>query len=267
MVAVGPPSTWFPAGDGGAPFVVEVVAPPRPAPPAATLRVVTFNVEYSTRTAPLAAALRGHEALARADVVLLQEIGPHAVDGARAGAVADALGLGYACAHDLAILCRWPLRDVHVMELPHARLPYNRRRRLALSAMIDHAAGPLRVIDVHLDTRVNIDERIRQLAPAVEAAPDAHVIGGDVNTLPFRFAGGAVPIGRTDQAAALDAYMGTHGFANPVGAAGHTHRHFLKVRLDALFTRGVTPGRAHVARDVRVSDHFPVWTDLIVAAR
>ena len=79
-----------------------------------------------------------------ADVVLLQEIGPHAVDGARAGAVADALGLGYACAHDLAILCRWPLRDVHVMELPHARLPYNRRRRLALSAMIDHAAGPLR---------------------------------------------------------------------------------------------------------------------------
>ena len=56
------------------------------------------------------------------------------------------------------------------------------------------------------------------------------------------------------------------GFATPVSAAGATHRHFLRVRLDALFTRGVVPRAAQVARDVRVSDHFPVWADVELPA-
>ena len=266
MVALGPPGPWSLAGDAAGPFPIELAAPPAVATMPRTLRVTTFNVEYSTRTGPLIAALRAHPEVGRSDVLLLQEVGPHRLDGARAAPLAEALGLGHAYAHGLAILCRWPLRDVAVMELPRARLPYNQRRRIALAAEVDTDAGPLRLMSVHLDTRLNRHERVLQLAPAVTDAHPLQIVGGDMNTLPFHFVGGAAPVYRADQVGLLDAYMRGLGFATPVSAAGATHRNVLGVRLDAVFTRGVVPQAARVARDVRVSDHFPVWADVELPA-
>ena len=262
MVALGPAGPWHVAGDDAAPFAIEVTPPPPSPPMAGSLRVVTFNVEYRSRSDALIGALRDHVELGRADVLLLQEIEPHAVDGARAPRLAEALGMGLAYAHGLAIMCRWPLRDVAVMELPHAHVPYNRRRRIALRADVATDAGRLRLTTIHLDTRLDGEVRLRQLAPAVDDTHPRQILGGDMNTLPFRFAAGAVPILPADQARLLDDTMRRRGFDTPVTGAGATHRSVLKVRLDALFTRGFAPGQAHVARDVRVSDHFPVWADL-----
>ena len=261
MVALGPPGPWHVAGDDAAPFAIEVVPPATSPPMASSLRVVTFNVEYRSRTDALIGALRDHVDLRRADVFLLQEVEPHPVDGARAPRLADALGMGHAYAHGVAIMCRWPLRDVALMELPHAHVPYHQRRRIALRADLDTDAGRLRLTTIHLDTRLDGDVRLRQLAPAVDDHP-RQILGGDMNTLPFRFAAGAVPILPADQARRLDDTMRRRGFDTPVRDAGATHRSLWKVRLDALFTRGFAPSRAHVARDVRVSDHFPVWADL-----
>jgi endonuclease/exonuclease/phosphatase family metal-dependent hydrolase len=268
MVAIGPAAPWVPAAGADPALAVEVHAPrtAAPPPPPRSLRVVTYNVEYSSRADRLIAALSSHRDLAAADVLLLQEIGPQRDDADRARRLAEALAMGHAYAHGVAILSRWPLADVAVMELPRAHLPYNRRRRIALAASIATAGGPLRLTSVHLDTRLELAERIRQLAPAVASEPPLQIIGGDMNTLPFRFARGAIPIGKVDQPAGLDAHLRGLGFDAPVRAAGATHRHVLRVRLDALFTRGFAPAAAQVARDVRVSDHFPVWADLTPAA-
>jgi len=273
MVVLGPSGRWIAARDVPAPWTFEIVAPPTSTPIPRRLRVVTFNVEHGTRMDALIAVFRSHVELKPVDVLLLQEIECHPSDGcSRAKMLADVLGTGYVYApsrttgedgtHGLAILCRWPLLHAEMMELPRVDLPINRRRCIALAAQVDTPAGPLRLTSVHLDTRINLAMRRRQLAPAIVGAHPFQILAGDMNTLPFHFVAGAVPVLPIDQAGGLDAYMRGLGFATPVTRAGATHRHFLRVRLDAVFTRGFMPAIAHVARDVRVSDHYPVWVDL-----
>lgn len=259
MVALGPSAAWMPLDEKA-----EVGEPARPSAAAAAataLRVVTWNVEYRTPAARLIDALRSEPALAAADVLLLQEIGPDRRGGPdRSARIAAALGLGFVYAHGLAIAARWRLREAALMALPAAALPYNRRRRVALAATVESAVGPIRLVTVHLDTRLNLAERAAQLAPALADLPARAIVGGDLNTLPFRFAAGALPIGRADQAGGLDAFLAERGFALPARAAGATHRTGL--RLDAIYARGCDAAPAQVLRTVRVSDHFPLWCDV-----
>lgn len=273
MIAPGTTGPWIALRDLAAPMTPELIEPPAPPPFGETLRVVTFNVENRTRADALVAAFRGNGDLRRADIVLLQEIEAHPSEGrSRAGQLAAELGMGLVYApsrlsgddgtHGQAILSRWPLHDPEMMALLRLPLPFNPRRCIALAAQIETPAGRLRLTTVHLDTRINLATRVRQLAPALDAAHPLQIVGGDMNTLPFQFAGLLVPFLPTDQAGGLDAHMRGLGFATPVSRAGATHRHIFRVRLDAIFTRGFAPAAAQVARDIRISDHYPVWVDL-----
>lgn len=242
-----------------------LVSPRASPPPPDRLRVATWNVEYKTTADRLIDALRSHAELAKADVLLLQEIGPDAQGGPdRAARIAAAFDMGFAYAHGLAIVCRWPLVDAALMQLPRAHLPYNRRTRVALAASIETTRGPLRLVTVHLDTRLNAAERVAQLAPAVADPRPLQILGGDMNTLPFRFAAGAVPIWGADQRGPLDAHLRGLGF-DAAAADRPTHR--ARMRLDALYTRGFAPCRARVATEVPVSDHYPLWADLAPACQ
>jgi endonuclease/exonuclease/phosphatase family metal-dependent hydrolase len=236
------------------------------------LRVVTFNAQYGERIAALISTFTSHADLSRADVVLLQEIESHPHEGAsRAAQLAAALQMGHVYTHSraagtdgthgLAILARWPLHDISRIDLPRNDLPFRRCARIALAAHIGTPAGPLRLTSVHLDTRLNLAARIAQLTPAL-ADHDLQIVAGDLNTLPCHFLRGAVPLYRVDQAGRLDEHVRALGFATPATAVGATHRHFLRLRLDAIYTRGLTAAAARVARDVHLSDHFPVWTDV-----
>ncbi len=251
----------------------EVIDAPAPPPPARALRVVTFNVEFRTQAEPLVEVLRSHAELASADVLLLQECEAHPGEGAsRAARIARALGLGgvYAPArtarvhgtYGLAILSRWPLADVEVVELPRMALPFGGGRRIALAGVIATEAGPVRVTSVHLDTRINAAARIAQLAPAVAGSHARHIVGGDMNTLPFVFAGNTVPVLPSGQARRLEAYVRGLGFDTPLRELGRTHRNVVPMRLDALYTRGVVVTGARIVRDVRLSDHYPAWIDV-----
>lgn len=221
----------------------------------ASLRVATWNVEHRTAPARLISAMKSHPDLARVDVWAWQEIGRDA----RAAEVAAGLGLHLAYRHGVAIASRWPLGEVAVMNLPIAPLPWNRRQRVALAATV----GSVRVVTVHLDTRINLDARLGQLAPALADPHPRLIVGGDLNTLPFHFAGGAVPVWPVDQAARVDAHLRARGFDATAREAGPTHR--TRLRLDGIFTRGFAPARATVVRGVRISDHFPLYVDLDVA--
>ena len=158
--------------------------------------------------------------LGDADVYLIQEIEDHvpAEPRPRAEVLAAALGLAvvYAPArtlghgglgnHGLAILSRWPIVDDAVLRLPHYELLWNSRPRIALGVLIDVAGTPVQIWNVHLDTRIAVEDRVAQVAPVFERAlalPGLAIVGGDLNTLT-----------RVHERA-VDALAARQGFATP----------------------------------------------------
>ena len=239
----------------------------------ARLRVVTYNVHDEPGDA-IAAALAASEALAGADLVTMQEVRAH---GGCSAACAAAARLGltsvYAPGHlegpgteGVALLSRWPVRDVEVIELPRVHVVWNSARRVALAATIDTSAGPVRVFAVHLDNRLNPGERIRQLQPVLAAARawgGAVVIGGDMNTNPFVWINHTVPVPAGVQDGRLERAVRAAGLETPVVGSGPTHQ-WLSMRLDAIYTRGVTIEGYGVAQEIRLSDHLPLWAEVEV---
>jgi endonuclease/exonuclease/phosphatase family metal-dependent hydrolase len=243
-------------------------------PPAARddgqLLVVSYNVHMES-AARIAGGLGGPW-LGRADIVFLQEIESHDRERlSRAAQVANRLGMSYAYApgyglrsggsHGVAILSRWPLVDVEVIELPREQVVFNSARRVALGATVDHPERALRVYSVHLDNRINPSDRRRQLAPVLDAAARDDlpvIIAGDMNTSPFCWLGNLVPLpcGRQDDR--LEALVRERGFALSTRRSGPTSK-WLSMRLDAVYARGIEAHRVGVVHRVRVSDHLPLW--------
>jgi endonuclease/exonuclease/phosphatase family metal-dependent hydrolase len=262
------------APDRGAPpcVVLTRAASPSHTAPAA-LRMVTFNVHYGADLPALARAVAGNPRLRSADVFLLQEIEQYPGDD-RPAALARALDLNlvYAPArpagrgtHGLAILSRWPLRDLEVVALPHHDLVYGTRRRIALGATLDVGGQTLRVYNVHLDTRLALPQRMDQLEPVAGLAC-AHaraVVGGDLNTITSVAAllpALPVPLPGFEQGPYLDRFMRAHGFAAPFESIGATGP--LGMRLDAFYVKGARVSASGKEDSVAVSDHVPLWMDV-----
>ncbi len=248
------------------------------APVPEIVRVVSFNVHHGDDIPGLARSIRSSAELSSADVFLLQEIESFPAEGkSRTRRLAEALGLSYAYAparlkeagdgtHGLAVLSRFPLRDIEVIPLKQFSLGVNTRRRIALAATVDLGARKLRLYNVHLDTRINAHQRIEQLHPVLEAASgaktDAAVIGGDFNTNPFYWLLPVLPVFRSNQAKLVDDEMKKSGFDAPLAQAGGTARKLGgRFRVDAIYSRSLEIKGAAVEDGVAVSDHFPIWVD------
>jgi len=247
--------------------------------PVDRVRVVTFNV-HSESAATIAAAVRDDPALRRGDLLMLQEMEEYPGEpGCRARQVAAALGMAWAYApgyghpgggsHGVALLSRWPLRDLQVIELPRNDTVVNSARRVALGATVAAPGGPLRVYSVHLDNRIDPDLRVAQLAPVIAAAAEQPIerviVAGDFNTSPFRWLGHLIPLPAGGQLAAVEHYVRAHGYSTPVTGSGPTSQWF-GMRLDAVYLRGLRGGAFAVERSVRISDHFPLWVDVLLPA-
>jgi endonuclease/exonuclease/phosphatase family metal-dependent hydrolase len=240
------------------------------------VRIATWNVEHGARPDRLARALAGHVALRDCDVLLIQEIEHHRGEAEdRTERLARALGLASAYvparsigrgSHGLAILARAAPAEVARIGLPCVGKGPFVCDRCAVAGTIPIAGRALRVVNVHLDTRLDTAERAAQVAPAFEAAQNATaaVIGGDFNTAPFRYLRNNLPIGRVDQPAALDRAAAAHGLANATAHLGHTtrRRRVFPWRLDAIYTRGLAIVGSGIAHEIRISDHLPLWIDV-----
>lgn len=276
---VGGSSSWIAAETIQAPLQVEIAEPRVAMTPPQNIRVVTFNVHYGEDVDALARTFQNNPALQQADIILIQEIQSFPEEStSRARRLADVLGMGYVYAparsfgsgtHGLAILNRYPLQNVAVMELPKGEIVLSTERRIALRADVTGASGTLRLINVHLDTRLNATERILQLRPALLDAPEPTVVGGDFNTNPLVWAFNLIPIfpwsatGSSDQSSTLDQYMKAVGYQTPTAAFGETVSYpLLKPRIDSIYVRGLNTGAGAVERDVSVSDHWPLWLDI-----
>ena len=129
--------------------------------------------------------------------MLLQEVGGHGVDGATfVASLGHQLGYHFAYApadrfgdeetQGLAIMSRGPIDDVRILPLDHHHLRFKSRCRIAQAATVQTEAGRVRVVNVHLDTRINSKDRVAQLAPVIDmldAIDGPQILGGDFNTM------------------------------------------------------------------------------------
>ncbi len=186
------------------------------------LRAVQWNVEHGNGFDRAAAALRGHPALAEADIVFLEECD---LGMARSGnhdvALELAAGLGFHGAwaplflettigrnedsalargavneeslYGLAMLSRWPFAGVRVIELPSPeRFQFEAEgmygRHIALIAAIERPGAPFVAVAVHLEVHRTRKHRAAQMRTLLRALGDESrpvIIAGDFNTHTF----------------------------------------------------------------------------------
>ena len=209
------------------------------------------------------------------DVLLLQEVGHPSVGGeAYVAALSERLGfhavyapayvIGESHTQGLAIVSRYPLDAVRVQRLAYHHLRFRSRCRIALAANIVMANGPLSLVNVHLDTRINSKDRLAQLAPVLDALDGtgtSQLIGGDFNTMDVRWVRTMWPLLYVErQTAAVRKRLAADGFHTPFGDTRGTVRFLhLPIRLDWLYLKQLT-ALDYGVDTVPLTDHRGVWT-------
>jgi endonuclease/exonuclease/phosphatase family metal-dependent hydrolase len=233
---------------------------------------VSLNLAKVTDAAAIEREIRERPRLKNADVYLLQEVAQTRAD---APSVADKLAarlklnLVFSPAkpgvidQGLAILSRFPLKDRTVRTLKAYDLKFHSRTRLALSATVQTHDGPFRITDAHLDTRLNAEDRLQQLAPAVEDAVRfqmPRIVGGDWNSNDFYWLANLIPVPWVrSQSREIEAYMSGRGYRTPVPTAWATFDH-LGQKLDWIYGFGVQPKAADIF-PMQFSDHHAIWAE------
>ncbi|MDZ4801282.1 MAG: endonuclease/exonuclease/phosphatase family protein [Bryobacteraceae bacterium] len=248
--------------------------PVEPDRPERSLSVVTLNAAKVTDASRIAADLASSPRLRGADVYLMQEVANEADKPGVAEQLAERLGYQSTFSpaapgvydQGLAILSRYPLSHIEIRRLKWCDLRFRCRTRFALSADVRTPSGDIRLWNVHLDTRINADERLEQLRPIIEEAarrPGASIIAGDFNTNECRWVGNVVPVpGGPGHGALIRQTMEAHGFRTPLpdGLATFTT---LNRHLDWIYVNGLQPLRWSV-EPAPFSDHHAVWTRLVL---
>jgi endonuclease/exonuclease/phosphatase family metal-dependent hydrolase len=239
--------------------------------PTDTISVASLNMAGQERIVEALATWVQERTL---DVLLLQEVGRVSTDGqAFANVLAARLGFGFAFApaipyenghaQGLAIFSRFPLESASVHPLNHFQLAFRSRCRIALAATVRTPGGPIRLVNVHLDTRINSKSRVAQLGPALGAAGPFNgprAIGGDFNTMDIRWVGSIWPLPYLQrQSGAVRKMMSEHGFSTPFGDTPATFRALgLPLKLDWIYLRDLEPLKWGVDR-LDLTDHRGVW--------
>jgi endonuclease/exonuclease/phosphatase family metal-dependent hydrolase len=234
-------------------FAGQYAGQPRPR----TIRVVSYNVKYGRNVTGAAALLASDVRLKEADVVALQEMDEVGVD-----CLARRLGHNYvyypAAVHPSdqrnfgnAILSPWPLEDDAKLVLPHPGR-FRKMQRIAVAATVRvWGELPLRVISVHLETPVSVGpgakrDQARAVAESAAGYPRV-LVAGDFNGRGF-----------------IEKVFPPAGFLWLTRDIGRTISRF---SWDHLLSRGLRPvGCASVGtvpNGLKVSDHLPVWAELL----
>jgi endonuclease/exonuclease/phosphatase family metal-dependent hydrolase len=222
--------------------------------------VLSYNVNYG-----LAGDRSGLAAIldAEADVVLLQETTLEWEQALRSSDSVNAawphLHFHHCCgAGGLAILSRWPIAELEILEPPvgpDAWFP-------AARAVIATPCGPIELLDVHLRPPVKTNNQgwIGALSstPAVRVAEIQHYLPTFDPTLPTIVAG---DFNEGDSGSALDV-LEDAGFVDTLAhlrVRGHTWRWGgLRARLDhVLIDEQLEPVRGEIL-DAGRSDHLPL---------
>jgi endonuclease/exonuclease/phosphatase family metal-dependent hydrolase len=153
----------------------------------------------------------------------------------------------------VALLSRLPLKDVTRIELPWHECQW--RPKLAIAATISVGPQQLRLFNAHIDPHAAINGQLAQLevvAAEAEAATVPTIILGDFNTL--------------SRQKCIDTrkFLESQGYTTPYPTGTATWRGGgLRMHADWIFVRGVKIERWGVARPLNVSDHWPIWAEIV----
>lgn len=258
------------------PVVTEILTAPLRPRTAGPVTIASLNMAEETDYRQVLEEFHRSKTLADADVVLLQEVvysdnregvlqglsrelGVQAVFSSATQPRPDGRVDG------IALLSRYPIQSVDAFGLTAFNLNVRSRCRHALTATLAMPDGDsLQAFNVHLDTRINAQSRVRQLQPVVDAAnrfSSPVVIGGDMNTNPNFWIQHLIPIPwMHDQHGPLDRMFASHGFATPMDGSLATHD-MLGLRLDWIYLRGLA-GSEWGVENIDFSDHRAVWLRL-----
>jgi endonuclease/exonuclease/phosphatase family metal-dependent hydrolase len=243
---------------------------------AQSLTVASLNLAMVKDAETIVRNLRAAPGLNDADILFLQEV---VRDGSKSVADDVAVRLGRFIAFaspdgigtvgGLAILSRYPVRDHRIHPLKPQNLIFRSRKRIALAVTIVTPDGPVRLINAHLDTRINPAERLAQLRAALDDAScffGPTVIGGDLNTNDMQWVSNVVPIPYPGwQASRVRILMESRGFRTPFQTRRATFKHF-GMQLDWIYTNGLD-ATAYGIEPIAFSDHHAIWVRLVTPSR
>src|SRR5918997_434806 len=154
----------------------------------------------------------------------------------------------------VALLSRLPLRDVTRIDLPWQECQW--RPRLAIAATISVGAQPVRIFNAHVDPHAAVGGQLAQLeviAAQAESATIPTIVLGDFNTL------------SKQKCIETREFLEARGYTTPYPTGTATWRGGgLRMHADWIFVRGVKIERWGVARPLSVSDHWPVWAEIVL---
>ena len=187
--------------------------------------------------------------------------------------LAEELGLYYAWAAPpsakgdeeeetgVALLSAYPLFDVRRIVLPHEGPGH--RRRVALGACVKLDNVDLRIYSAHAETRISMEKKLDQLNALLEdlnqhAPKSPAIIMGDFNTW------------QSDAAPKTIKLFSDAGFKTPFGSEKTFSQKVMFVpidfRLDWIWLRGLEVQGHGIDREVNMSDHWPLWTNVTLGA-
>ena len=243
-------------------------------PEARDIKVVSYNIRW-----------RGGEDLKRIIKLLHEdpEIGNAAILGLqevdrrkkRTGhnntvkMLADELGMHYAWAAPpspkpkdeeetgVAILSVYPLSDMKRIVLPHPGP--NSRRRVALGASVEIDGQRWRIYSAHAETRISVDKKMEQFSAILEDLkryPEntPAIVMGDFNT--WEPSADDKTIKLFTNAGLKTPFRGNATFRRKVLLVP------IEMRLDWVWVRGLEVTSHGIDRQIEISDHWPLWTNV-----
>ena len=153
----------------------------------------------------------------------------------------------------VALLSRLAMSDVKRLDLPWHECQW--RPRLAIAATISLGSQQVRLFNAHIDPHAAINGQLAQLevvSAEAKAATIPTIILGDFNTL------------SRQKCIDTRAYLESQGYTTPYPTGTATWRGGgLRMHADWIFVRGVNIERWGVARPLNVSDHWPIWAEIV----
>ncbi|HQP10209.1 MAG TPA: endonuclease/exonuclease/phosphatase family protein [Candidatus Omnitrophota bacterium] len=225
-----------------------------------TIKVVSYNIKHSARIREAIHLLKNNPNLADADILLLQEMIPSAVEK-----IAADLGYNYifypAVIHPLlhdnfgnAVLSKWPITYDENIIFPSIK--ENSRHRVAVAAKLKINEKDVMVYSLHMGIFMKPRQRGAQIQTVLDAInKDIKycIVAGDFNTIKEK-----------DEEEIIRVFSESH-FTHATSNVDWTYKHWYflnyKSTFDHIFVRGPKVLNAGKIDNLSPSDHLPVWAE------
>lgn len=225
-----------------------------------TIRVVSYNIKHSKKIKKAIKLFRENKELAGADIVLLQEMTPGAVEK-----IATALGYGYvfypAVMHPIlkenfgnAVLSKWPIQYDQIIIFPSIKEKHRHRVAVAAKLLINNQE--VLVYSLHMGVFMKPYQRSERVQEILDKIPDDSkysIVAGDFNT-----------ITQKNQDEVIKTFLKAN-FEHATDNVDWTYKHWYllnhKATFDHIFSKGMKKIRSGAINDRGPSDHLPIWAE------